>query len=111
MVKTYGEVTGIHRKIDELSSTMQRQVRSVGKDVSYMKGVLDATLPSLARTTEVEAMIAGHKESCRKSIMPKSEKNGVDVKKGAKIGAAIGVLASAVYGLVEAIKALIAAMG
>lgn len=105
-----GEVTGIHRKIDELSSTMQRQVRAVGDDVNYMKGQLDATLPELARTTQVENMIFDHRNDCRRSMNPMPKKEDSNGKNAAKIGAAIGVLASAVYGLIEAIKALIAAI-
>ena len=95
-----GEFTGVHKKIDELSRTMQRQVRTVGDDVSYMKGKLDATLPELARTTQVQNMIADHKNGCRRSIMP--SKNSSDVgKQIAKIGALIGTLAAAIWALVE----------
>jgi len=94
-----GEFTGVHRKIDELSTTMQRQVRKVGDDVSYMKGKLDATLPTLARTTQVQTMIHDHKNDCRRSIMPKS--NQEIGKQIAKIGALIGTLAAAIWALVE----------
>lgn len=98
-----GEFTGIHRKIDELSNTMQRQVKDVGKDVSYMKGQLDATLPELARTTQVSNMIADHKNQCRRSIMP--QKNNADmVKLLSKIAAGLSVLAAAIYALVRVLS-------
>ena len=100
MPKDFGEVTGIHRKIDELSSTMQRQVRSVGDDVNYMKGQLDATLPTLARTTQVANMISDHKNQCRRSILPAKPSGDVG-KQIAKIGALIGTLAAAIWALVE----------
>lgn len=98
-----GEVTGIHRKIDELSSTMQRKIGKVGDEVSYMRGKLDATLPHLARTTEVESMILNHKNQCRRSIMP-PKTNGELAKQIAKIGGLIGALVAAIWTLIEVLS-------
>lgn len=94
-----GEVTGIHRKIDALSSTMNKKINMVGNDVTYMRGSLDATLPLLARTEQVKDLISEHKLSCRKSIMP--QKPVEWAKLLTKIGVGLGALAAAIYAFVE----------
>ena len=94
-----GEVTGIHRKIDSLSSTMNKKINSVGNDVTYMRGSLDATLPLLARTEQVKELINDHKTTCRRSLAPKKP---IDWPKLLKvIGIGLGALAAAIYAFVE----------
>lgn len=89
---------------------MTRKITEVGKDVSYMRGELDATLPTLARTTEVKTMIDDHRASCngKRSLMPSAPKsNGDYAKLIGKVVAALGAVAAAVWGLVDVISKLV----
>lgn len=88
---------------------IHEKINAVGGDVREMKGLLKATLPTLATRTEVGLMVSEHKEDCRKSrdrykrpsLIPSPR---ISYKKYAGIGGALAALAGAIYALAQAIQ-------
>ncbi|MCP4540148.1 MAG: hypothetical protein GY832_23670 [Chloroflexi bacterium] len=74
------------------------EISDVKEDVSEIKGMLNGTLPHLATKADMIEAISVHKDTCRKSVTPKSavNGNGVLVKAIVALVAALGILGSVI---------------